>query len=763
MKKLSALILAMVLLFTLTTTAFAAYTPGTYSATAPGFGGDVTVTVTVDEDQITDVKIVGEKETVGIGGTAVQELPAVILEAQGADFDGWTGASFTSAAVKAAVGEALAEASGEAKEIPAANMKDGRYVAYADSFHPGDGLTVTVEINENAIRTIEVDTAHTSDMDIILDAAVRNLVPRMVEYQSVSIDAVCGATVSSNAIKNAVKDCVEQALVAGGSDPEAIQNFYVSIPSSNESVDLETEVLVVGMGGSGIATAASAAQNGLKVLAIDKAGRFGGSSSLTCDVFSLNPPQVKAEKNNGEDYESREAILNDWITYCEGDAKQEIVEKYLDGSGEMLDWLVHDFDIQFEDCAPSWFSTSGFNTCFQWAPSYWNNCDILYANFSRMVDTVLENGGDYLLETEAYELLYDEATNTVNGVKARSMVDGTEYRIHADSVVLATGGYMASAELQEQLLQNPYYDFEGFWHHYGSKQNDGKMWKAAMDIGAGTYNADMSPEVHCTSTETWLTDFPKHYIEGMKGMVSDRDAYWTEGDLPTYLGWCFDSLAVDKHGERFTSETGVGMLDPWIAGPAFYSIWSDTQINKIAEEGFDALNGTIFFGSGTCVDNGVPIPNTDKVLDAAVAAGIMVKADSVEDLAAQLGMEPETLVKTVETYNGYCEAGVDEQFGKPAEFLDKVEGETYYAVKMFSYAYGSCGGLDINEHFQVLKTDGETAINGLYAVGTDSMGVLFTDKKPYVTYGGVNNSWGLTSGMLLGRELAEAAAVADAA
>ena len=110
MKKLSALILAMVLLFTLTTTAFAAYTPGTYSATAPGFGGDVTVTVTVDENQITDVKIVGDKETVGIGGTAIQELPAVILEAQSADFDGWTGASFTSAAVKAAVGEALAEA-----------------------------------------------------------------------------------------------------------------------------------------------------------------------------------------------------------------------------------------------------------------------------------------------------------------------------------------------------------------------------------------------------------------------------------------------------------------------------------------------------------------------------------------------------------------------------------------------------------------------------------------------------------------------------
>ena len=147
--------------------------------------------------------------------------------------------------------------------IPEAVMKDGRYVAYAESFHPGDGLTVTVEINDNAIRTIEVDTVHTSDMDIILDSAVRNLIPRMIEYQSVSIDAICGATVSSNAIKNAVKDCVEQALAAGGSAQEAIENFYVSVPQSNETVELETDVLVVGMGGSGIATAASAAQNGM--------------------------------------------------------------------------------------------------------------------------------------------------------------------------------------------------------------------------------------------------------------------------------------------------------------------------------------------------------------------------------------------------------------------------------------------------------------------------------------------------------------------
>lgn len=73
-----------------------------------------------------------------------------------------------------------------------------------------------------------------------------------------------------------------------------------------------------------------------------------------------------------------------------------------------------------------------------------------------------------------------------------------------------------------------------------------------------------------------------------------------------------------------------------------------------------------------------------------------------------------------------------------------------------SDGHDAAGGLDINEHFQVLQDDGETVINGLYCVGTDAMGVLFTEKKPYVTYGGANNGWGLVSGYLCGREIAEA-------
>ena len=202
----------------------------------------------------------------------------------------------------------------------------------------------------------------------------------------------------------------------------------------------------------------------------------------------------------------------------------------------------------------------------------------------------------------------------------------------------------------------------------------------------------------------------------------------------------------------------MSFLDPWIAGPNYYSIWSQEQLDKIAAEGFDTDRSgpsAEFLSSDTPIPMNTPVPNVEEVMAAAEEAGIVVKADTIEELAEKLGMDPATLTATVETYNGYCETGVDEQFGKPAEFLDPIGEGPYYCVVMASYCYGSCGGLNINSDMQVLAEDGETVINGLYAVGTDYMGVLFTEKKPYVTYGGANNGWGLVSGYLCGKGLGE--------
>ena len=112
------------------------------------------------------------------------------------------------------------------------------------------------------------------------------------------------------------------------------------------------------------------------------------------------------------------------------------------------------------------------------------------------------------------------------------------------------------------------------------------------------------------------------------------------------------------------------------------------------------------------------------------------------------------LTETVAAYNGYCESGVDAEFGKDAALLTKIGEGPYYAIAMASYSYNTCAGLDVNEKMQVLDTDGNV-MEGLFCVGSDSAGVLFSEKKPYVTFGGANNGWALTSAYVAGPILAE--------
>ena len=117
-------------------------------------------------------------------------------------------------------------------------------------------------------------------------------------------------------------------------------------------------------------------------------------------------------------------------------------------------------------------------------------------------------------------------------------------------------------------------------------------------------------------------------------------------------------------------------------------------------------------------------------------------------------MEPATLKGTVDAYNAACEAGEDTAFGKKPEYLDKIGEGPYYAIEMASYSYNTCAGLDINEKMQVLDVNGNV-MEGLYCVGSDSAGVLFSEKKPYVTFGGANNGWTLTSAYVVGEILAD--------
>lgn len=747
------------------------YTAGTYEATAQGYGGSVTVTMTVDADSITDVKAVGENETEGVGSKAIEQLPGAILEAQSCEVDGIAGATFSSDAVLAAAKDCLAQASGTQAEPASVKMAPGTYTGQGTGFRVSEPITVNVTVSENEILDIQVDQVNTSEKPSILQSVVDLMLPRILENQSVAVDAITGATASSNGVKQAITDALTQALEAGGSDASAISAFQTAPAKSTETITLDTDVLVVGMGGSGVAAALSAAENGASVLAIDKAGKYGGTSELTSGPMAINvPSQVEAEiadwpnpvtgetetKPAGADLIDAEALYEDWLAYTTIDgvqtAKPEMIRIMIDESGYTDDWLTQygfSFDPAIGFAGNSWAAFTPHTGAKALTESFF---DSVIGHFEEM-------GGSYMLETEAYDLIYDEATNQVTGVLARSTADGTEYVINAKAVVLATGGYAGSAEMEETYLSNEYYPLKGAWKQFGMQQNDGKMIQAAIDDGAGTYNISVPPMVHVGGVDGFLSGYEAVPIEGQISSSTGRPAVWSVADIPLNMAISSNTLAVGADGKRFTSETALSMFNPWISGPHFYSIWGNEQIQDLIANGFDEVPygpSTNYLGYGSSIPAGVPLPETEEILQAAIDAGYVYKADTIAELAEKMGFDPEVLEATVEEYNSYCATGVDEAFGKDAQYLAAVEGGPYYGIVGSSYCYSTCGGLDINTDFQVLLADGETPMGGLYAVGTDSMGVLFSEAKAYVTYGGAAQGWAYTSGRLAGQVVAEA-------
>ena len=747
------------------------YTAGTYEATAQGYGGSVTVTMTVDADSITDVKAVGENETEGVGSKAIEQLPGAILEAQSCEVDGIAGATFSSDAVLAAAKDCLAQASGTQAEPASVKMAPGTYTGQGTGFRVSEPITVNVTVSENEILDIQVDQVNTSEKPSILQSVVDLMLPRILENQSVAVDAITGATASSNGVKQAITDALTQALEAGGSDASAISAFQTAPAKSTETITLDTDVLVVGMGGSGVAAALSAAENGASVLAIDKAGKYGGTSELTSGPMAINvPSQVEAEiadwpnpvtgetetKPAGADLIDAEALYEDWLAYTTIDgvqtAKPEMIRIMIDESGYTDDWLTQygfSFDPAIGFAGNSWAAFTPHTGAKALTESFF---DSVIGHFEEM-------GGSYMLETEAYDLIYDEATNQVTGVLARSTADGTEYVINAKAAVLATGGYAGSAEMEETYLSNEYYPLKGAWKQFGMQQNDGKMIQAAIDDGAGTYNISVPPMVHVGGVDGFLSGYEAVPIEGQISSSTGRPAVWSVADIPLNMAISSNTLAVGADGKRFTSETALSMFNPWISGPHFYSIWGNEQIQDLIANGFDEVPygpSTNYLGYGSSIPAGVPLPETEEILQAAIDAGYVYKADTIAELAEKMGFDPEVLEATVEEYNSYCATGVDEAFGKDAQYLAAVEGGPYYGIVGSSYCYSTCGGLDINTDFQVLLADGETLMGGLYAVGTDSMGVLFSEAKAYVTYGGAAQGWAYTSGRLAGQVVAEA-------
>ncbi len=710
------------------------YTPGTYSATANGFGGPVTVSITVDAKRIIAVNAEGSSESPGIGSIAVEELPAQILKAQGTDVDGISGATYSSDAVKLAAEQALSIAMGKSAEV--LTMKDGQYESTAKGFNLLTPLAVSVTIAGNKITGITIgENGETNGMPQVVQA---KLVPRIIEAQSLAVDALTGATSTSKALMDAVKNCCVQA----GAVESALYR-KVPVPEKKNLV-YTADVVVVGMGGSGTAAALSAAEQGLKVIAIDKAAKWGGTAAVTSGPMGVNvPSQVAAEIPNWQDPISKtkrtkaageklvdaEALFKDWVEYTtvDGvqDAKVEIVKKIIDKSGTVIDWLG-DYGFKFTPAVGFVGGKWGIFTSYVGSKALTE--DYFAAAFKKFAE---ELGGQYFLETAATELLMKNGKAV--GVLAKTKNGGT-VQINAKAVVLATGGFGGSESLKKKYLGES-------WRLYGMAQNDGAGVLMAIEQGAATKNIDMPPMSHFVAPYSIITKFENPM----------------DNDIPYGMVCSPEVMAVDQSGARFINEENIAM-NAYKVGAKYFTIFSKEQIDILRQKGFSAAASGRYLSQGG-VKADVPLSNIDQVLEEGIKRGFIYKSDSIKGLVSAIGNGRMTEKALLESVEGYASGakGMD-PFKKPVQRFARLgalsaNSEYYVAVTGAPYIYSVCAGLDVNEKMQVLKENGKP-LDGLYAVGTDSMGVLFTNKKGYANYGGVAQGYAFTSGKIAGEEIA---------
>ena len=222
MRRILSLVLCACLMLTLTVCSYAAGTlnPGTYEASAQGFGGTVTVTLTFDAEKVTEAVVVGSGETPSVGGAAIEQFNTSLVGITSADeVDAVSGATFTSTAVKAAVDSAFAQAQGVAKEA-SAPLADGTYTGEGFGFNLTVRVPVTVEVKDGAIASVEV--GENGETNGFIDTVINKFIPRVIDHQSLAVDALTGATASSNGVRQGIVN----ALTEGGQD---VSGLYTPI------------------------------------------------------------------------------------------------------------------------------------------------------------------------------------------------------------------------------------------------------------------------------------------------------------------------------------------------------------------------------------------------------------------------------------------------------------------------------------------------------------------------------------------------------
>ena len=586
--------------------------------------------------------------------------------------------------------------------------KDGTYTA--TTLGRNGDVTVQVKIANNKIADVKV--LNWSETHPVADLPKTKVPADIVKNQSTNVNNVSGATLTTFAIKAAVQDCLKQAGLN-------LKDYVKAVPNPvkvSGNVEEKTDVVVVGAGGAGLSAAVAAAKRGLNVIVVEKTHFAGGNTSVSGGCFNAADPEgqkpIKMTEGQKQSIDKllEEKIQNPLQEKLVAQVKQQWEAYKKSGSDSLFDspelhalqsWKAGDYKAnlalvyKLSKEAPTIQKTlSEMGLTWQKQPTQFvgalwprSHRASNYKSGVGYIDTYLDLVKaqklpvTFMMSTPAESLI--EKDGKVIGIKAKGP-DGKDYSIYASKgVILTTGGFGANVKMRNE--------YDEIW----DKKLDAKVKTTNMPaitgdginmaLKAGAAVKDMG-YIQLLPTTDPATGSTNHKI------VESTNIY------------------VNKLGNRFVNEQGRRdvLAKAALAQPdhVFYVIGTEQTLLKDKE------------GRGPY---GIMIADLLKQKKA-------FKADTLEGLAKELGMNPENLKRTIEKWNEFCKTQKDDEFGRMScEEGNKLPKGPYYASIMTPSVHHTMGGLVIAEDTHVLNKAGKP-ISGLYAAGEITGGIHGTNR-----------------------------------
>ena len=474
----------------------------------------------------------------------------------------------------------------------------------------------------------------------------------------------------------------------------------------------EADIVVVGAGVSGISAALEAAQQGVSVILLESQAIAGGNGNYTDCVFTFgSPQQLEAAEAAGMTV-TADQIIRSEIELYDYMVDGELWADVLEHSADNTQWLLDAGCLTGETAVFYGGELGKTPTALMWRDGIGTGgaCAM-----TPMLKTLKGLGVEPTLNTRARALKV-AGDGSVCGVYAEGPDGVVEY--DAKAVILAGGGWGANPELCSKLG--------------GYDMSKSSIFSAP---GCQGDTLKMAAAIGCRQDAV-----ARGYMfgNGVSGITT------------SYLMQYHPAVWVNQNGRRFANED-CGETCHDYTGTAVRSqkdvfiILDDAMIDDMdaALAGSQNADGSIVEGVRPEIEAAVAdAENTSAVMGA-----------DVQELAELIGVDAATLEQTLATYNGYCADGNDEQFYKPACFLQPVTTGPFYAFQYEPSAWVTIGGIRTNDRLQAIDGEG-VAIPGLYVAG-NTMGRRLLVDYPVVV-AGISLGSALTFGRLAGKNAAAA-------